>query len=127
MSSCFVLARVVIFLFLATSLVSGHGAVVYPPPRNAIDHELPPWSGQVPPSIPGVDAWCPFHNGTSLTGNNGQACFWFSNGCSIGCPECDGQTRGPIPNQPEYAHKMDVCGKKYPATICDPKLRLQEF
>ena len=73
--------------------------------------------------VPGVDAWCPYHNGTSLTGSNGQACFWFSNGCSIGCPECDGSTRGPIPNQPEFAHKMDVCGLKYPATICDPNLR----
>ena len=92
-------------------------------PKTPLDHDIPPWNGQVPPNIPGVDAWCPFHNGTSLTGNNGQACFWFSNGCSIGCPECDGETRGPIPNQPEFAHKMDVCGLKYKATICDPKLR----
>lgn len=22
-----------------------------------------------------------------------KACFWFSNGCSIGCPKCDGTTR----------------------------------
>ena len=28
-------------------------------------------------------------------GHNGQACFWFSNGCSHGCPACDGTTRGP--------------------------------
>ena len=91
--------------------------------RLPVDHTTPPWTGNVPNPIPGVDAWCPFHNGSALTGRNGQACFWFSNGCSIGCPECDGTTRGPIPNQPEFAHKMDICGKKYKATICDPNLR----
>ena len=45
-----------------------------------------------------------------LTGSNGQACFWFSNGCSIGC-------------QPEFAHKMDICGLNYTATVCDPAQR----
>ena len=77
--------------------------------RLPIDHTIPPWTGNVPNPIPGVDAWCPFHNGSDLTGRNGQACFWFSNGCSIGCPECDGTTRGPIPNQPEFAHKNEKC------------------
>jgi len=104
-------------------LVSGHGAVVHPPPRNRVDSELPPWSGPVPSPLPGVDAWCPVSNGSELTGSNGQACFWFSNGCSIGCPECDGKTRGPIPNQPEFAHKMDTCGLGYKATVCDPAQR----
>ena len=32
-----------------------------------------------------------------MSGANGQSCFWFSNGCSIGCDECDGNTRGPVP------------------------------
>jgi len=103
---------------------SGHGAVVFPPPRNAIDSNLAPWSEPVPYPVPNVDAWCPV-SGTngSLSGVNGQACFWFSNGCSIGCPQCDGTTRGPIPNRPENATKMDVCGNGYEATICDPALR----
>lgn len=48
-----------------------------------------------------------------------QACFWFSNGCSIGCPECDGKTRGPS----IHSQKTDICGLKFNATICDPKLR----
>jgi len=119
-SNLFTIAGLLIF---AISKVEGHAAVVYPSPRNAIDHDIPPWSGKVPNPIPGVESWCPFANGTSLTGSNGQACFWFSNGCSIGCPECDGKTRGPIPNRPPYNHKMDVCGKNYTATICDPNLR----
>jgi len=117
------LAFFVVFLLSATSSVSGHGAVVFPPPRNAVDHDIPPWSQGVPDPIPGVDAWCPFAKGSALSGSNGQACFWFSNGCSIGCPECDGKTRGPIPNDPQYAHKMDVCGLNFTATVCDPDHR----
>ena len=56
-----------------------------------------------------------------LKGRNGQACFWFSNGCSIGCDECDGTTRGPgvHSNKDDF----DICGKKYQATVCDPKMR----
>ena len=38
---------------------AGHGAVVFPPPRQAVDSELQPWSGPVPHPLPGVDAWCP--------------------------------------------------------------------
>lgn len=39
--------------------------------------------------------WCPYPlNTTTQTGANGQSCFWFSNGCGIGCDECDGNTRG---------------------------------
>ena len=116
-----------LILVAIVGTVWSHGAVVDPPPRNAIDHDIPPWSGGVPNPIPGVDAWCPFASNltsdSTLSGSNGQACFWFSNGCSIGCPECDGTTRGPIPNIPEFAKKMDVCGKGYKATICDSKYR----
>ena len=31
------------------------------------------------------------------TGGNGQACFWFNNGCDIGCDKCDGVTGQKIP------------------------------
>ena len=54
------------------------------------------------------------------SGRNGQACFWFSNGCSIGCDECDGTTRGPLSIR---ENKTDTCGNKFKATVCDPKLR----
>eukprot|EP00662_Eupelagonemidae_sp_cell21_P015151 gene15152-12559_t len=72
--------RVVLLTPAALPLVAGHGSVVHPPPRNAIDSNLAPWNGTVPVSP------------------DGSACFWFSSGCSIGCPKCNGFTRGPIPN-----------------------------
>lgn len=86
--------------------------------------------------------WCPFPDSNSPTkpeGNlsaaNAQACFWFSNGCTIGCDKCDGVTRGPIPNNPCPPHTKPgdgvQCRKKMPsqgceaqvATNCDPKTR----
>ena len=81
-----------------------------------------------PPEVP-FEGYCPFPEKGALSGANGQACFWFSLGCSIGCESCDGSTRGPIPwipcNTPtdQCRRKMDVCGKGARATICDPKLR----
>ena len=83
--------------------------------------------------------------GRNLTGANGQSCFWFSNGCAIGCGECDGNTRGPIPSfeckagqdpancdvvpKPgahiEFGPKAPICpgNGSLPATICDPNQR----
>ena len=75
-----------------------------------------------------------------------QACFWFSNGCAIGCDECDGSTRGPIPSftctldkctytgKPiQFGPKAPICGPKAPApraagssmnaTMCDSMQR----
>ena len=70
-----------LLLLTIISEVSSHGAVVDPPPRNAIDNDIPPWSGNVPNPIPGVDAWCPVALDSTLestlSGMNGQACFWF--------------------------------------------------
>jgi hypothetical protein len=79
-----------------------------------------------PPSVESMTGWCPVpdRNG-KVSGQNGQSCFWFSNGwcvpagvrvcpslprvcwaladthgsCSaVGCDTCDGNSRGPIPN-----------------------------
>ena len=79
-------------LFAAAQCVAGHGAMTMPAPRNAIDSTLP-----------GVD----WGNGTTKTGkmeplsvnctngttacHPGQSVFWFSQGCTPGCPECDGK------------------------------------
>ena len=70
------------------ALAYGHGAVTYPPPRQAVDHLTAPWSGTVPENIPFM-FWCakPAHptydrhhptppDARNLTGSNGQACFW---------------------------------------------------
>eukprot|EP01049_Picozoa_sp_SAG25_P002076 SAG25_NODE_103_length_15482_cov_9.187415_6_plen_283_part_00 len=62
---------------------AGHGAMVHPRSRNSID-----------------DAGARFHGGSrhtfgpcaNISGgacSNGQAAFWYSQGCFIGCPECD--------------------------------------
>ena len=122
---------------------NGHGAVVWPPTRNAVDHDLAPWNGQTPeypgPSVESMTGWCPVSaysqdlpglqsarmaSNPELSGKNGQACFWFSNGCAIGCAECDGSSRGPVPNNPRWNHTFPVCeNNTAKATICDPKKR----
>ena len=97
-------------LFLALILgamapmASGHGAVTIPPPRQSIDRTLAPWNGSVPAYPIPFDAptWCVKPDASSrdprkLSGSNGQACFWFNNGCDIGCDECDGITGQKIP------------------------------
>jgi hypothetical protein len=80
--------------------VHSHGAVTIPKPRNSIDGDTPPYNGPVPWPIP-FDApnWCAHPSADmagkdprNLTGTNGQACFWFSNGCDIGSGSCDGNT-----------------------------------
>lgn len=74
------------------------------------------------------EPWCPFpsrqvagHDFRNISGAQGQACFWFSNGCAIGCEECDGSTRGPIPSfqciEGQDAHSCDVVPLKKPHTI----------
>ena len=65
-------------------VVSGHGAVVFPPPRNNIDHQESPWSDGVPQPVPAVSDprngfWCPvpdpFFNGTLTGGTKGTPLY----------------------------------------------------
>ena len=83
--------------------VAAHGAVTHPKPRQAIDGSLAPWNGSVPDPVPfDTPNWCAHESAVStdwrnLSGSNGQACFWFSNGCDIGCDKCDGDTGQKIP------------------------------
>ena len=67
--------------------VRAHGAVTIPRPRNAIDGRLAPWNATVPSNadMPFM-FWCahPDSEATDprkVTGSNGQACFFFNNGC----------------------------------------------
>ena len=87
-------------------LAAGHGAITHPPSRNAVDgrgpRALSPWKDgktKNPPPFGGYNL-CAVPGSkdpkTVLT-TNGQACYYFSNGCSHGCPACDTVTRGPIP------------------------------
>jgi len=77
----------------------GHGSMSFPRPRNAIDADLPTWTNWSYPkdevyfSETGTKTGgsCPHSNGKKGEAkSNGQACYWFSNGCQIGCDTCDG-------------------------------------
>ena len=65
--------------------VQSHGAITFPPARNAIDSNEMPWGGPISNPVP-FEPWCPFPSedavltdpGHNLSGANGQACFWFS-------------------------------------------------
>lgn len=68
----------------------GHSSMIMPPARNSIDALLPEYTGgQHPPTGPIDGKRAPCTNGTS-TCDSGQSTFWFSQGCGIGCPVCDG-------------------------------------
>lgn len=119
-----------------------HSITVIPMPRNAIDNQLPLWrdgsaplsNGQPGTSATGPDAGiglcnetteglfrnssaycsgCFCSNGTS-TCLAGQTCFWFSQGCVIGCPTCTGH---------DARAQKDTCGANAKALLCDPRLR----
>ena len=100
----FFFLRAQVLLAALVGFAAAHSALTIPQPRNAIDSDEQPWGGPVPHPLP-FQPWCPIPSRSAvnkddrnLTGSNGQACFWFSNGCAIGCEACDGSTRGPIPS-----------------------------
>ena len=77
--------------------------MTFPRPRNALDASLSPWRNWSYPADPihfdynGNDTAgsCPksTHDGAAADlVSNGQACYWFSNGCTPGCAACDGTT-----------------------------------
>jgi len=85
-----------IILLSAVGRACAHGAVSQPRPRNAIDGSVHPWNKSVPEVVPFM-FWCAAPDAKSgdarkVSGANGQACFWFNNGCDISCEECDGST-----------------------------------
>eukprot|EP01062_Namystynia_karyoxenos_P079578 TRINITY_DN841_c0_g1_i2.p1 TRINITY_DN841_c0_g1~~TRINITY_DN841_c0_g1_i2.p1 ORF type:complete len:322 (+),score=69.67 TRINITY_DN841_c0_g1_i2:91-1056(+) len=73
-------------------LASGHGAMNLPPARNQLGD-------------PGTQGGC-----------IGEACMWFSQGCTIGCPNCTEQ------NSPQAGLKS-LCASDMKPTITDPKER----
>ena len=117
-------------------VADAHMSLVLPPSRNAVDRVLPPWQGgkwwpyeancshpdphwnpQIPSGcVPnGTDGWgCNCANGTEPC-DVAQSCFWFSQGCTIGCDKCDGGPSNP--------NTRDRCGSGMVATVNDPLLR----
>ena len=93
-----------------TAHIRAHGAMTFPKPRNSADGALAPWTKWSYPcdathkgdnceitfceNGKNCEGSCPLsaHNGavTALNASNGQSCYWFSNGCTIGCDACDG-------------------------------------
>ena len=63
---------------------AGHGAMVPPRSRNSIDAFVVPPADQKGFGFKGS---CANISGGSCY--NGQSAFWYSQGCFIGCPECD--------------------------------------
>ena len=118
------------------AVTMAHMSLVLPPSRNAVDRSLPSWAGgkwwpydphcanpsphwdpQIPSGCipPETDGWgCNCANGTEPC-DVGQSCFWFSDGCSIGCKTCDGLGGNP--------NTRDRCKSGQKATLCDPRLR----
>ena len=77
----------------SVALVAGHGSLVIPATRNAVE------TLQNASTYPAGDGACPCANGavkgTSGAGlarscANANACYWFQQGCTIGCATCDG-------------------------------------
>ena len=108
-----------------------HAALITPPPRNAVDRNLEPWAGgrfgdatcehpvgkydPVNPLWGNGSCWgCNCVNGTQPC-EVAQTCVYFSQGCSIGCPSCDGEE-----SNPNY---KDRCGLGKRPTNNDPRHR----
>ena len=76
------------------------GALFIPAPRNSQDNQLPEFKGGRSPATP---CTCVNGNGNgkngcdqgNRAGGDGQACLWWSQGCSIGCEKCATNSEGP--------------------------------
>ena len=69
-------------------------------------------------TYPAGDGACPCANGAIRGTNarecaNANACYWFSQGCTIGCKACDGTP----------TKFQDLCGANASFTLSDPQLR----
>jgi hypothetical protein len=133
---------VVCFVTLV-AIVNGHGSLVSPPARNAVDRFLPQFlkgqSPQTPCTCPnafhrnasGDHGSLPCDQGRRATAG-GQPCLWWSQGCTIGCEKCTGDTQtqsggkslcknGMEPTLPMWARTMAVGGGSV-----DPYVRSQQ-
>jgi hypothetical protein len=104
---------------LAALVATGaaHSNLISPKPRNAIDSKDPRWAGGRSPDKwqPHGDNPCACRNGTADVCDVGQTCLWMSVGCSIGCKECDGGSKGSTnPNS------KDRCGSGAKPTVNNP-------
>merc|ERR1719272_1437246 len=106
-------------------LAASHSNLITPMPRNAIDattdsrfgpNKFPDYSGNKGCLPYGASCGCWCQNGTAPC-YAGQTCFWFSQGCTIGCPTCTGTKAR------EQDDKCPGRGGSKKAVICDQRLR----
>lgn len=76
---------VALLLLCAVERAASHGALVHPRSRNSVD-AFDALAKKKP--LPITFAQCVNASGGD-TCSNGQSAFWYSQGCFIGCPECD--------------------------------------
>lgn len=118
--------RTIVVVLASVRSAHGHGQMISPAPRNSIDKDLPLFAGNghFPQTNgkPGCTqdmqvcgCWC--NNGTSAC-ESGQSCFWFSDGCTIGCDSCVSW-----PNHRASRSDKDLCNSGFKATVCDPRMR----
>jgi hypothetical protein len=92
--------RALVCLAPLVGVAMGHGSLFIPPPRNSQDNVLPQFANGRSPATP---CTCTNGNGNSKEGcdrglrgqADGQACLWWSQGCSIGCAKCATTMDGP--------------------------------
>jgi len=93
-----------LLLVLLVAQVAGHGMLVSPPSRNAADRFLAEFQNGQSPQTP---CTCPNAGHRDQRGDHGslpcdeglralaggQPCLWWSQGCTIGCDKCTGDTQ----------------------------------
>ena len=123
----------VVALCAGIALAGGHGAMIHPKPRNAIDGQLPindqggcqrtaerpnycyscncgcMGDGCLTKEGGAVGNWNGNCTPGTRAGMNGQPCLWFSQGCTIGCSECDNKTQQTV--------GKSLCGKVTKPTL----------
>lgn len=119
MAICTRAVALLVALAVVLDTVRGHGALVDPPPRNAVDRVLPEFqNGQFPAHTVGCNcgqaSGCPAGRGVRAAAN-GQACLWFTQGTTIGCSRPDNQT--------QHTNKSLCANPTTTATLNDPRLR----
>ena len=106
---------------LRVDRVDAHASMIMPWPRNAVDSLTKPWSGGKHPNTGWIEPYnCKCTNGTEDC-DSGQSCFWFSQGCTIGCDACDGQGQ----RYPNWDHCPGT--PKPPPTYLDKKYWTANF
>lgn len=101
------LSALVATAYLTTA--AAHGALVHPRSRNSIDFDQVNCDGNTDHcSSPGKGNGCVNYTHPTEPCFNGQASFWYSQGCFIGCPECDHKSG---------RRQTDLCGLGKNATL----------